>query len=75
MLFAHTDEYPGEPPLVKLRSEKGLSDARVAKAVAVVEEQMEELAGMPMIYNLITAAREWLVAAVSDVSARLPSTL
>lgn len=68
MIFAHTDAYPGEAPLVYVRSEKGLSDEKIEGAAAVVGEQVEELMGMPMIFNIITALKEWLVAVVGDAA-------
>lgn len=67
-LFAHTPGYPAEPPLVRLRSEKGLSDARVASASAVVDRVVGEHLGTPMVYDLITAAREWLMEAAGQAS-------
>lgn len=40
LLFAHTPKYPEEPPSYKLRSVTGLSDADLAEATAVLEEQV-----------------------------------
>jgi len=60
LVFAHTPTYPDEPPLVKARSQRGLADADVASLQALVDGQVEENLGMPMIYTLITAAQEWI---------------
>lgn len=60
LLWAHTPSYPDEPPLVKARSEKGLSDADVAELQAAVDAAVQENMGMAMIYGLVTAAQEWL---------------
>ncbi|PNW85981.1 hypothetical protein CHLRE_03g201776v5 [Chlamydomonas reinhardtii] len=66
LLFAHTPKYPEEPPSYKLRSVTGLSDADLAEATAVLEEQVNANLGMAMIYTLIGAAKEWLQGRVSS---------
>ncbi|KAG2436662.1 hypothetical protein HXX76_006190 [Chlamydomonas incerta] len=72
LLFAHTPKYPEEPPSYKLRSVTGLSDADLAEATAVLEEQVASNLGMAMIYTLIGAAKEWLQARVSSGPAEDP---
>ena len=42
------------------RSLKGLSDADVAALQRLVDEQVTENLGMPMIYAIVAAAQEWL---------------
>ncbi len=59
LLFAHTPSYPDEAPLFKLRSVRGLSDAEIASANALLQEQVEANLGMAMIYTLVSAAQEW----------------
>jgi hypothetical protein len=41
MLFAHTPLYPEEGPSIRLRSVTGLSDADIAAATAVAQQQIE----------------------------------
>ena len=69
VVFSHTPNYPDEPPLMKARSVRGLSDADIALLQAVLDEQVEENMGMPMIYQLITAAQEWITDKGSSLSA------
>jgi hypothetical protein len=59
LVFAHTPRYPDEAPLFKLRSVRGLSDAEIAQAQALLQEQVEANLGMAMIYTLVSAAQEW----------------
>jgi hypothetical protein len=59
LLFAHTPSYPDAAPLFKLRSVRGLSDAEIASANALLQEQVEANLGMAMIYTLVSAAQEW----------------
>lgn len=61
---------------MKARSLRGLSDGDVAALQAVLDGQVEENMGMPMVYQLITAAQEWitekgtaLAAPISDPEA------
>ena len=42
------------------RSLKGLSDAEVAALQRLVDGQVDENLGMPMIYTIVAAAQEWL---------------
>ena len=42
------------------RSLKGLSDADVAALQRLVDGQVDENLGMPMIYTIVAAAQEWL---------------
>mmetsp|Transcript_13868 Transcript_13868/g.29929 ORF Transcript_13868/g.29929 Transcript_13868/m.29929 type:complete len:259 (+) Transcript_13868:285-1061(+) len=60
LLFAHTAKYPEEPPCLRLRAVRGLSDADIAAGTAHLEQQVQENLGMAMIFTLVTAAREWL---------------
>lgn len=60
LVFAHTPTYPDEAPCIRLRSVRGLSDADLQEATAELQKHVEESMGMAMIYNLVTAAQEWL---------------
>uniref|UniRef100_A0A383VH30 RWD domain-containing protein n=1 Tax=Tetradesmus obliquus TaxID=3088 RepID=A0A383VH30_TETOB len=63
LVFAHTPTYPDEPPCIRLRSVRGLGDAELAEATAELQQHIADSMGMAMIYNLVTAAQEWLAAA------------
>jgi hypothetical protein len=60
LVFAHTPSYPDEPPCMRLRSVRGLGDAELAEATAELQQHITDSMGMAMIYNLVTAAQEWL---------------
>jgi len=59
-VFAFPPRYPEESPLLRFYSAAGLEDADVAEVRARVEAKVSELEGMPMIFELVTEAREWL---------------
>jgi hypothetical protein len=65
LVFAHVALYPDEPPLFRLRSVKGLSDADIEDATRAVREQVDACAGAAMVYNMVTAAQEWLGARIA----------
>lgn len=60
LIFSHTERYPDEPPLLNVRSIKGLSsqDLRILKEK--LEEEASENLGMAMVFTLVTSAKEWL---------------
>jgi len=60
LVFAHTPAYPDDAPLLKARSLRGLADAEVAALQSLLEGQVDENLGMPMIYTLITSAQDWV---------------
>ena len=60
-LFAFPPVYPNTAPFLRLRSEKGLSDVAIAHITKKVNTLVEENIGMPMIFTLVTDAKEWLV--------------
>lgn len=64
IVFAHTPTYPDEPPLIKPRSARGLSDAELAEVAKVIDEQVEANVGMAMMFAVVSAAQEWLRALV-----------
>eukprot|EP01023_Acetabularia_acetabulum_P053158 TRINITY_DN5929_c0_g1_i3.p2 TRINITY_DN5929_c0_g1~~TRINITY_DN5929_c0_g1_i3.p2 ORF type:complete len:265 (-),score=77.58 TRINITY_DN5929_c0_g1_i3:1263-2030(-) len=68
LIFAHTEEYPEEPPLIRLRSDKGVSDADVAQAFKAVESEIEDNLGTPMIYTLVTVAQDWLTSKMDEIA-------
>ncbi|KAH6830741.1 peptidase M20/M25/M40 family protein [Perilla frutescens var. hirtella] len=60
LIFSHTEKYPDEPPLLDLKSLKGIptGDLRVLKEK--LEQEAAENLGMSMVYTLVTSAKEWL---------------
>uniref|UniRef100_A0A7S3QYE3 RWD domain-containing protein n=1 Tax=Dunaliella tertiolecta TaxID=3047 RepID=A0A7S3QYE3_DUNTE len=72
LLFAHTAKYPEEAPCLKLRSSKGLSDADIERCYRMLMDQVEENKGMPMIYTLVTAAKEWLRGRAAETQQETP---
>lgn len=68
LVFAHTPNYPDAAPMYKPRSLRGLSDADLAQLSGVLAGVVEENLGMAMVYNLVTAAQEWLMDKVGAAS-------
>jgi hypothetical protein len=60
LMFAHTPTYPDEPPCLRVRSAKGVSDAECQHVQSMLEEEVQNNLGMSMIFNLVSMAREWL---------------
>ncbi|KAK3287202.1 hypothetical protein CYMTET_5275 [Cymbomonas tetramitiformis] len=59
LVFAHTPKYPEEPPLLRVRSLRGVRDSDIALMQRKVEAEAKESLGMAMIYNLAIACKEW----------------
>ena len=60
LTFAHTPTYPDAPPLLRVRSLRGMSNADVEECQRMLEALAVESLGMAMVFTLSTAAREWL---------------
>ncbi|GMI73046.1 hypothetical protein like AT1G51730 [Hibiscus trionum] len=60
LIFSHTEKYPDEPPLLNVKSIRGVhtSDLKILKEK--LEQEASENLGMAMIYTLVTSAKEWL---------------
>ncbi|KAL3631971.1 hypothetical protein CASFOL_024955 [Castilleja foliolosa] len=60
LIFSHTENYPDEPPLLSLKSLKGIPpvDLRILKEK--LEQEAADNLGMSMVYTLVTSAKEWL---------------
>ncbi|KAG6517452.1 hypothetical protein ZIOFF_020844 [Zingiber officinale] len=60
LIFSHTENYPDQPPLLNLKSIKGIKpeDPTILRE-KLLNEASENL-GMAMIYTLVTSAKEWL---------------
>ena len=59
--FAFPDAYPDNPPILRCTSLRGIADVDIAEAQAMVEGLVKENLGMPMIFTLASAAKEWIV--------------
>ncbi|KAL5062789.1 hypothetical protein RYX36_024526 [Vicia faba] len=60
LIFAHTEKYPDEPPLLNVNSLQGIpsEDLRILKEK--LQQEASENLGMAMIYTLVSSAKEWL---------------
>ncbi|KAF7134464.1 hypothetical protein RHSIM_Rhsim08G0231100 [Rhododendron simsii] len=60
LIFSHTEKYPDEPPLLNVKSLKGMhtSDLKILKEK--LDQEASENLGMAMVYTLVTSAKEWL---------------
>mmetsp|Transcript_19868 Transcript_19868/g.64646 ORF Transcript_19868/g.64646 Transcript_19868/m.64646 type:complete len:278 (-) Transcript_19868:63-896(-) len=66
LVFSHTPAYPEEAPLLRARSVAGVSEDGLVAAQALLDAQAAESVGMAMIFDLATAAKEWLRSHVRD---------
>ncbi|KAJ3671192.1 hypothetical protein LUZ60_008618 [Juncus effusus] len=60
LIFAHTEKYPDEPPLLNVRSVKGIRPDDLALLKEKLDNEAKENLGMSMVYTLATSAKEWL---------------
>ncbi|KAJ4797169.1 RWD domain-containing protein 1 [Rhynchospora pubera] len=60
LIFSHTEKYPDEPPLLNVKSIKGIRPDDLALLKEKLQNEAEENLGMAMIYTLATSAKEWL---------------
>jgi len=60
LIFSHTEKYPDEPPLLNVKSLRGIQveDLRILKEK--LQQEASEILGMAMVYTLVTSAQEWL---------------
>ena len=77
LVFSHTPNYPEEPPLIKCRSLRGLFDAELAACKSMLDALAKESVGMPMIFDLAQAAKEWMRdrAGVVDIVEETPEQI
>ncbi|KAL5755801.1 hypothetical protein ACOSQ2_020547 [Xanthoceras sorbifolium] len=60
LIFAHTEKYPDEPPLLNVQSLRGIQSADLKILKEKLEREAYENLGMAMIYTLVSSAKEWL---------------
>ncbi|OVA11752.1 RWD domain [Macleaya cordata] len=60
LIFSHTEKYPDEPPLLNVKSLRGIQSDQLITLKQKLEQEASENLGMAMVYTLITSAKEWL---------------
>ncbi|XP_021294637.1 RWD domain-containing protein 1 [Herrania umbratica] len=60
LIFSHTEKYPDEPPLLNVKSIRGIQTRDLKVTKEKLEQEASENLGMAMIYTLVTSAKEWL---------------
>ncbi|XP_059640493.1 uncharacterized protein LOC132282740 [Cornus florida] len=60
LIFSHTEKYPDEPPLLNVKSLKGIQGTDLKILKEKLEQEASENLGMAMVYTLVTSAKEWL---------------
>ncbi|XP_051147807.1 uncharacterized protein LOC127262969 isoform X2 [Andrographis paniculata] len=66
LIFSHTENYPDEPPLLNLKSLKGLQAEDLKILNTKLATEAAENLGMAMVYTLVTSAQEWLSERFSE---------
>lgn len=60
LIFSHTEKYPDEPPLLNVRSIRGIPTEDLRNLKEKLQQEATENLGMAMVYTLVTSAKEWL---------------
>jgi len=60
LIFAHTEKYPDEPPLLNVKSVRGIKSDDLASLKEKLDQEATENLGMAMVYTLVSSAKEWL---------------
>ncbi|ERN15437.1 RWD domain-containing protein 1 isoform X3 [Amborella trichopoda] len=60
LIFSHTEKYPDEPPLLNVKSLRGIKSEDLKVLKEKLEQEASENLGMAMVYTLATSAKEWL---------------
>lgn len=60
LIFSHTEKYPDEPPLLNVKSIRGIRAGDLNMLQEKLVQEAYESLGMAMIYTLATSAKEWL---------------
>ncbi|KAK9101252.1 hypothetical protein Scep_024682 [Stephania cephalantha] len=67
IIFSHTEKYPDEPPLLNVRSLRGMHGEDLNGLRQKLEQEASENLGMAMVYTLVTSAKEWLTDKFSSL--------
>ncbi|ONM41408.1 Ubiquitin-conjugating enzyme family protein [Zea mays] len=60
LIFAHTEKYPDEPPVLNVKSVRGIKPHDLASLKEKLQREATENLGMAMVYTLVSSAKEWL---------------
>ncbi|KAG6575486.1 RWD domain-containing protein 1, partial [Cucurbita argyrosperma subsp. sororia] len=60
LIFSHTEKYPDEPPLVNVKSIRGIPVEDLKILREKLQQEASENLGMAMVYTLVTSSKEWL---------------
>lgn len=60
LVFSHTGNYPDEPPLINVKSLRGIKPEDLSLLKEKLQQEASENLGMAMVYTLVTSAQEWL---------------
>lgn len=60
LVFSHTGTYPDEPPLINVKSLRGIKPEDLSHLRDKLQQEASENLGMAMVYTLVTSAQEWL---------------
>ncbi|CAL9775612.1 uncharacterized protein LOC135645226 [Musa acuminata AAA Group] len=66
LIFSHTEKYPDEPPLLNVKSLRGIRPEDLTSLKEKLLQEASENLGMAMIYTLVTSAKEWLSEAYGN---------
>lgn len=60
LIFSHTEKYPDEPPLLNVKSIRGIKPEDLQLLKEKLAQEAADNLGMAMIYTLVTSTQEWL---------------
>ncbi|XP_073115032.1 uncharacterized protein [Elaeis guineensis] len=60
LIFSHTEKYPDEPPLLNLKSVRGIKPEDLSVLKEKLQKEVAQNLGMAMVYTLVTSAKDWL---------------
>ncbi|XP_022150408.1 RWD domain-containing protein 1 [Momordica charantia] len=60
LIFSHTEKYPDEPPLLNVKSLRGIPGEDLKILREKLQQEASENLGMAMVYTLVTSSKDWL---------------
>ncbi|GAB2293412.1 hypothetical protein Dimus_027613 [Dionaea muscipula] len=60
LIFSHTWRYPDEPPLLNVKSIRGIPTHDLRMLKEKLEQEASGNLGMAMVYTLVSSAKDWL---------------